>query len=133
MANKVMMPSKQELEKAWDEIKAKGSIPEPRGWRILVMMPPIQTKTAGGVILTDAYVEQEKVASPIGYVVAKGPLCYEDKRKFSDGAHWCEVGDIVVFRSYAGTRLVIHETEFRSVTDEAIEAVVDDPRGIERI
>lgn len=135
MANKVQLPSKQQMLAAWEEVKAKGaeSIPRARGWRMLVMMPALPEKTAGGVILTDNYVQQEEIACPVGLVVDMGPLCYSDRRKFSDGQPWCEIGDVVVFRSYSGTRLVIHGKEFRSISDEAVEQIVDDPRGIERI
>lgn len=136
MANKILMPSKAEMTKTFEGLVSEfgeETIPKPTGWRLLVMMPVLQTKTAGGIYLTDKYVEDEQVAAPIGFVVAKGPLCYADKRKFPDGVHWCRVGDMIFFRPYAGSRSVIHGYEFRTISDETVEAVVDDPRGIERI
>jgi co-chaperonin GroES (HSP10) len=42
------------------------------------------------------------------------------------------VGDFVLTRPYQGTRVVIHGREFRLITDDKVEAVVDDPRGIRR-
>jgi co-chaperonin GroES (HSP10) len=62
----------------------------------------------------------------------KGPLCYLDKEKFTDGVHWCEEGDFVITRPYTGTRMIIHGKEFRVINDDQVEAVVQDPRGISR-
>ena len=61
-----------------------------------------------------------------------GEECYDDKKKFSSGA-WCKEGDWVVFRAFTGTRLKIHGKEFRIINDDNVEAVVQDPRGIERV
>jgi hypothetical protein len=35
-------------------------------------------------------------------------------------------------RPNAGTRLVIHDREFRIINDDSVEAIVQDPRGIKR-
>jgi hypothetical protein len=47
-------------------------------------------------------------------------------------APWCKQGDFVLVRPNAGSRLVIHGKDFRLISDDIIEAVVDDPRGIKR-
>jgi co-chaperonin GroES (HSP10) len=60
-----------------------------------------------------------------------GRDCYQDKTRFPNGPY-CKVGDFVLVRPNAGTRLVIHGREFRIINDDSIEAVVDDPRGIKR-
>lgn len=133
MANKIQMPSKEEMQASWDAIRDETTTLKPVGWRILVMMPEIKETTSGGIYLPDDYTAKEQVASPIGFVCDKGPLCYLDPKKFSDGQHWCQRGDIIFFRAYAGTRVVIKGREFRFITDESVEGVVGDPRGIERI
>jgi co-chaperonin GroES (HSP10) len=38
----------------------------------------------------------------------------------------------VVFRAFSGTRIKIHGKEFRLINDDTVEAVVEDPRGVER-
>jgi co-chaperonin GroES (HSP10) len=43
-----------------------------------------------------------------------------------------KVGDWVVFRAFSGTRIKIHGKEFRLINDDTVEAVVEDPRGVER-
>jgi len=65
------------------------------------------------------------------FVVAMGPDCYGDKDRFPTGP-WCKVGDFVLVRPNAGTRVEIHGTEMRVINDDSVEAVVLDPRGIRR-
>ena len=55
-----------------------------------------------------------------------------DKDRFPTGP-WCQVGDFVLFRSFSGTRIKIHGKELRMINDDNVEAVVDDPRGIEKV
>lgn len=106
-------------------------IPDPKGYKLLVAIPSIEEKTAGGVIRPDSLRKLEEVASIFGFVVAMGADAYQDEKKFPNGP-WCKVGDWVIFRSYSGTRLKVDEQEFRLINDDTVEAVVDDPRKIER-
>jgi co-chaperonin GroES (HSP10) len=106
-------------------------LPTPRGYKILVAMPTVEAKTEGGVWRPDQLIKLEETASIFGFVVEMGTLAYKDASKFPDGP-WCQQGDWVVFRSYSGTRFKIGGHEFRLINDDTVEAVVDDPRGIER-
>jgi hypothetical protein len=36
-------------------------------------------------------------------------------------------------RPNSGTRMKIHGTEWRIINDDSVEAVVEDPRGIQRV
>ena len=65
------------------------------------------------------------------FVVKMGPDCYKDPERFPSGP-WCSEGDFVLVRPNAGTRLLIHDREFRIINDDSVEAVVEDPRGIRR-
>ena len=65
------------------------------------------------------------------FVVAMGPDCYTDTNKFPTGP-WCKVGDFVITRPYAGSRLDIFGTEMRLINDDNVEAVVENPIGIRR-
>ena len=60
-----------------------------------------------------------------------GPDCYKDKDRFPSGP-WCSEGDFVLVRPHAGTRIKIHNKEFRIINDDSVEGVVEDPRGISR-
>jgi len=106
-------------------------LPKPIGYKLLVTLPKIEEKTAGGIIKPDAVVEREATAANIGFVVEIGPDAYKDKEKFPSGP-WCEKGDFIVMRSYSGTRMHIDGEEFRMINDDSIEGVVADPRGFSR-
>ena len=54
------------------------------------------------------------------------------KDKFGDGEPWCKEGDFVMFRMNSGTRFTIGGVEYRLMNDDSIEAIVDDPSGIQR-
>lgn len=106
-------------------------LPNPQGYRLLVACPGIEEKTEGGIIIADEYRKKESTASILGYVLEMGPDAYGDLDKFPSGPY-CKPGEWVVFRSYSGTRFKIKGQEYRLINDDTVEAVVNDPRGIER-
>ncbi len=106
-------------------------IPTPMGYKVLIAVPKVEEKTAGGIYRPDILRKQEETASIFGYVLSMGDLAYKDETKFPTGPY-CKVGDWVMFRSYSGTRFKIADQEFRLINDDTIEAVIDDPRDIQR-
>jgi co-chaperonin GroES (HSP10) len=106
-------------------------IPNPVGYRLLCMIPKIEDKFQGGIIKADETIRVEEQTTVVLFVVKVGPEAYKDEKRFPNGP-WCKEGDFVICRTYAGTRMNIHGTEFRLVNDDSVEAVVDDPRGIRR-
>jgi co-chaperonin GroES (HSP10) len=113
------------------ERKAK-QIPQPTGYHILCMIPKIDdTYGDSGLLKASETIRVEEQATLVLYVAKLGPQAYADKTRFPDGA-WCKEGDFVITRAYAGTRVLIHGTEWRIINDDTVEAVVDDPRGIRR-
>lgn len=106
-------------------------LPDPKGYRVLLAMPAVEEKTAGGIIRPDKLRDEEKTASILGLVLKLGPDAYADPDKFPGGA-WCKAGDWVIFRSYSGTRFKIDGREFRLINDDTVEAVVADPKGYGR-
>lgn len=119
------------MYKAEQDLPDKRRLPEPKGYRILIAMPKVEEKTAGGVYMPDGLKDAESTASIMGLVVAMGPDCYKDEDKFPTGP-WCKEGEFVVFRSYSGTRFKVEGQEFRLINDDTVEAVIDDPRGFKR-
>ena len=109
------------------EQKAK-QLPEPKGWRILCMVPHIEAKYEGGIIKADSTTAREELTTHVLFVVELGDMAYADKEKFPTGP-WCKKGDFVLTRPYAGTRVRIHDREFRLINDDTVEGVVSDPRG----
>lgn len=112
--------------------KQATQLPEPTGYRILIAIPEKEEKTEGGILKADETIRNEEVATITGFVLKMGPDCYKDESRFPTGA-WCSEGDFVVFRAFSGTRIKIHGKEFRIINDDSVEAVVDDPRGIEKV
>ena len=104
-------------------------LPQPTGWRILVLPYQGTGKTKGGVLLADETVEMHQVATVCGYILRMGPDAYKDKDKFSEGP-WCKEKDWVIFGRYAGSRLKIEGGEIRLLNDDEILATISNPEDI---
>ena len=110
--------------------KAK-QLPKPSGYRILCAIPEVEKEYDSGLVKADTTIHFDELLTTVLFVVDLGPDCYKDPARFPTGP-WCKVGDFVLVRPNAGTRLVIHGREFRIINDDSVEGVVDDPRGIKR-
>lgn len=106
-------------------------LPKPQGYRILCAIPEAEEAFDSGIIKSDETRRNDELLTTVLFVVDLGPDCYADKVRFPNGP-WCKKGDFVLVRPNAGTRLVIHDREFRIINDDSVEAVVEDPRGIKR-
>ena len=106
-------------------------MPEPTGWRILILPYKGKAKTEGGVLLPDQAVEREALATVCGYVLKMGPLAYQDKDKFGENSTpWCKEKDWVIFGRYAGSRFRIEGGEVRLLNDDEILATISNPEDI---
>jgi len=112
------------------EAKAK-QLPRPQGYRILCAIPEAEKEFDSGIAKADATIRHDELLTTVLFVVELGPDCYLDNTRFPNGP-WCKKGDFILVRPNAGTRLVIHDREFRIINDDSVEAIVDDPRGIKR-
>ena len=113
--------------------KAK-QLPVPMGYKILCAIPEAEKEfedSEVGLIKADETMRIEEVLTTVLFVVALGPDCYKDEKRFPSGP-WCKQGDFVLVRPNSGSRLLIHGREFRIINDDTVEAVVEDPRGIKR-
>jgi chaperonin GroES len=107
----------------------KEKLPQPTGWRILVLPFKMNEKTKGGVIINESTLERQQVASQCGNVLAMGSECYKDKERYPTGP-WCKIGDWVVFARYAGSRINIEGGEVRLLNEDEILATVKDPEDL---
>lgn len=112
------------------EAKAK-QLPEPKTYHLLCVLPEVEETTEGGLIKSAQTIHFEEVLSPVLFVMAMGPDAYKDEKRFPHGPS-CAVGDFILVRPNTGTRVKIHGREFRIITDDSVEATVQDPRGIKR-
>ena len=115
-----------------NEEEFEAQLPTPVGYRVLVAMPKVEEAFEGSELLKSVTTKhQEQVMSIIGLVVDMGEQAYSDPDRFPNGP-WCKQGDYVMFRANTGTRFTIEGFEYRLMNDDSIEAVVADPRGIQR-
>ena len=104
-------------------------MPDPTGWRILVLPYRGKGKTDGGIYLPDTVVQEQTVSTQVGYVLKVGSLAYKDTEKFPTGS-WCEQGDWVMFARYSGSRFKIDGGEVRILNDDEILAKIKEPEDI---
>jgi len=107
-------------------------MPEPTGWRILILPYQGQSKTAGGIFIPQEVQEKSQISTQVGYVLKVGPLAYQDKEKFPSGP-WCKEKQWVMFARYAGSRFQIDGGEVRILNDDEILATILDPEDIHHL
>ena len=103
-------------------------LPEPSGYRILVLPFTPKNKTKGGILFSQETLDKARIATTCGYVLKMGDLAYTDKDKF--GEPWCKKGDWVIFARYAGSRLPIDGGEVRILNDDEVLGTIKDPESI---
>ena len=104
-------------------------LPNPTGWRLLVMPFKVKEETKGGIIIAQETLDRARVATQVGYVLKMGDLCYQDKEKFSTGP-WCKEKDWVIFARYAGSRMEIDGGEIRMLNDDEVLGTISNPEDI---
>jgi co-chaperonin GroES (HSP10) len=116
---------------ATTEEKAR-QVPDPVTFNILCMLPKAEEELSeSGLVKTASMMHHEELLSPVLFVAKLGPDAYKDEKRFPSGPS-CKVGDFILVRPNTGTRMKIHGTEWRLISDDSVEAVVQDPRGIQR-
>lgn len=103
-------------------------LPEPTGWRLLVLPFKSKRVTEGGIHLVEQSLDRQQAATVLGYVLKVGPLAYSGD-KFSTGP-WCEEGDWVLYARYAGSRIDIEGGEIKILNDDEVIAKVSNPEAI---
>ena len=103
-------------------------LPNPSGYRILVLPFTPKEKTKGGILFSQESLDKARIATTCGYVLKMGDLAYQDKDKF--GEPWCKKGDWVIFARYAGSRLPIEGGEVRILNDDEVLGTIEDPESI---
>ena len=126
---KIELPDTSLVGVKKSEKKEASKIPQPTGWRLLVLPFKMKEKTKGGIVLAEATLERQQVASQCGLVLAMGSQCYRDKERYPEGP-WCKVNDWVMFARYAGSRIKIDGGAIRLLNDDEVLAKLDSPEDI---
>ena len=105
-------------------------MPEPTGYRMLVLPYKGKTTTDGGIQLLKETVDREALATVVALVLKMGPLCYNDKDKFGD-TPWCQEQQWVLIGRYAGARMKLEDgEEIRIINDDEVIGTILDPKDI---
>jgi co-chaperonin GroES (HSP10) len=121
-------------DKVLDPEKIEGSIlermPQPTGWRILVLPYSGKRVTKGGIELAKSTVDREALATVVAYVVKMGPLCYNNKDRYGDKP-WCQEKQWVLIGRYSGSRFKLEDgAEVRIINDDEVIATILNPDDI---
>lgn len=116
-----------------DPSKLEGSalerLPQPVGYRLLVIPYYMPEKTKSGVYIPNQTRDRESFATVAAYVVKVGPDAYKDENKFPSGA-WCQEKSWVLMGRYSGNRFKVDGLEVRLINDDNIIATILDPSDI---
>ena len=105
-------------------------MPQPTGYRMVVIPYKGKTTTEGGIHLLKETVDREALATVVALVLKMGPLCYNDKEKFGD-TPWCEEQQWVLIGRYAGARMKLEDgEEIRIINDDEVIGTILDPNDI---
>jgi co-chaperonin GroES (HSP10) len=126
-----ILATKREARIAEEADKKAKQLPEPKGYRMLCMVPKIEEEYESGILKSDETKKVEEQTTVVLFVAKMGDMAYADKDRFPSGP-WCKEGDFVLVRPYTGTRIKLYGTEWRIINDDSVEAVVQDPRGLSR-
>ena len=127
-------PSERVLDPSLVDKPLLDRLPQPTGWRVLVMPYQADVKTKGGLYIPDEVRDRESVATVVAYVLSVGPLAYKDTDKFGpDSEPWCKKGDWVCIGRYSGSRFKIEGGEIRIINDDEVIATVLEPTDIKTV
>ena len=105
-------------------------MPQPTGYRMVVIPYKGKTTTEGGIQLLKETVDREALATVVARVLKMGPLCYNDKEKFGD-TPWCKEQQWVLIGRYAGARMKLEDgEEIRIINDDEVIGTILDPNDI---
>jgi len=135
MSNGLILPdymvAREAAKEAAEEKTLMERVPQPTGWRILVMPYKGREKTDGGVYIPDASADREALATVVAYVVKVGPLAYKDADKFGEDCEpWCKEGEWACIGRYAGSRFKLDGGEVRIINDDEVIATIVNPEDI---
>ena len=105
-------------------------MPQPTGWRILVLPYGGKQKSKGGILLTSETVEREALATVVAYVVKMGPQCDNATAQYGENP-WCEEKQWVLIGRYSGARFKLEDgAEVRIINDDEVIATILSPDDI---
>lgn len=97
------------------------------GPRVLMWIYIRPNKTAGGIILTQKEVAEDKWQGAVGYVLKCGPRAFKNDEQNDFAGFAAAPGDWVLFVPGEGKRVQINGVDCRIIEDTLIQAKIADP------
>ena len=109
-------------------------IPQPLGWRVIVLPVAIPTETEGGIILGADSIRHMNLSRRVGVVLKLGPLAFSEKRGFPPGPPPVQPGDWVQFHEDAGVNALMNGEDgdlvsIKYVNEGDLLAKIDNPEA----
>lgn len=95
--------------------------------KLLVATYRQQERTAGGVIKTQKFIEEDKFQGITGLVLKLGPLSFTDDGRIKFGGFACAPWQWVIYKPENGRATELRGLHCRIIEDVNIDAVVDQP------
>ena len=133
IADAYVEPEKRVLDPELLDKSLLERMPNPAGYRLLVMPYKGKGMTDGGIMLTQSTVDRENLSTIVAYVLKAGPLAYQDESKFGN-VPWCKEGDWVLIGRYAGARFAFEDgEEVKIINDDEVIGTIVDPDDIKSL
>ena len=133
IADAYIEPEKRVLDPELLDKSLLERMPNPAGYRLLVMPYKGKGMTDGGIMLTQSTVDRENLSTIVAYVLKAGPLAYQDESKFGN-VPWCKEGDWVLIGRYAGARFAFEDgEEVKIINDDEVIGTIADPDDIKSL
>tara|TARA_R100000152_G_C6766205_1_gene191143 strand:+ start:181 stop:621 length:441 start_codon:yes stop_codon:yes gene_type:complete len=133
IADAYVEPEKRVLDPELLDKSLLERMPNPAGYRLLVMPYKGKGMTDGGIMLTQSTVDRENLSTIVAYVLKAGPLAYQDESKFGN-VPWCKEGDWVLIGRYAGARFAFEDgEEVKIINDDEVIGTIMDPDDIKSL
>jgi co-chaperonin GroES (HSP10) len=133
IADAYIEPEKRVLDPELLDKSLLERMPNPAGYRLLVMPYKGKGMTDGGIMLTQSTVDRENLSTIVAYVLKAGPLAYQDESKFGN-VPWCKEGDWVLIGRYAGARFAFEDgEEVKIINDDEVIGTIMDPDDIKSL
>lgn len=87
-------------------------------------------KTKGGIIMTQATLDEDKWQGKVGLVLKKGPLAFKDDARNNFGGQTVELGDWVMYRVSEAPAISINGVHCRLLEDIHVRGVISTPEFI---
>lgn len=110
------------------------AMPVPVLWRLLIEPVKVEETTAGGIVLAPETQKAKEYLRYVGKVLAIGAGAYQHS-KFADCQVKLEVGDWVIYQTYAGFDIKILDAQgqprtLRFINDDEVMAIAPDPQAL---